>query len=84
MKKHVIETLLNLHADKHEDIMLLQLLLRHIPVAPTTRLCLLSLLHLIIAHSAASVCVNKSKSLHFPISDLHTDYHPYESRHSAS
>jgi ribosome biogenesis protein UTP30 len=82
---------------------LLQLSLRRIPAASTTKPRLLPLPHLVIAHSAASVCVisddgpksrspsasdlhDKSKSLHFPISEvipfskLRTDYRPYESR----
>jgi ribosome biogenesis protein UTP30 len=89
MKKHATNAPSNLQADEREDIVLLQLLLRRIPVTPTTRPRLLSLPHPIITHSATSVCVisDKSKSLHFPISKdilfskLRSDYRTYESRH---
>jgi hypothetical protein len=99
MKKYLIEPPLNLLADECEDIVLLQLLLLRIPVAPTTR----PLPHPIITPSVTFVCVilndnpkvqspsasdplNKSKSLHFPISEVilfskfRTDYRSYESR----
>jgi ribosome biogenesis protein UTP30 len=103
MKKRAAEAPPNLLADERDDIVLLQLSLRRIPAASTTKPRLLPLPHPVIAHSDASVCaisddgpksrspsasdlLDKSKSLHFPISEvipfskLRTDYRPYESR----
>jgi ribosome biogenesis protein UTP30 len=103
MRKRAAEAPPNLLADERDDIVLLQLSLRHISASSATRPRLLPLPHPVIAHADASICIisddgpksrspavsdllDKSKSLHFPVSEviplstLRTDYRPYESR----
>ncbi|OEL35073.1 hypothetical protein BAE44_0003908 [Dichanthelium oligosanthes] len=73
MKNRAAEAPPNLLADERDDLVVLQLSLRRVPAAPTTRPRLLPLPHPVVAHDGASVCVisdDRPNSRSPPASDL--------------